>query len=617
MANKILVTTQNPEEVHAAISAGADALTIPIDSYDPDLFCYAKIQGVQVYLACEQIVTNEDLSFFLRQISAAVAEGIDGIYLTDMGIAATVKEHIDIPIILSPHTRITNYESLKRFSVADVIILSPEITRDSYLEIKKRASSIGIVVHGTLDHLYSNQIKLQELSMYPYLEEFDNVVLTIFSNNKNPSDLYRIVSIYANNTAEAEEELTMTSKRALFSGIYGKRKPTKKGVFMGKVANGCLELQRDLRRGEQILIHNGRRGTFFKITYILKNKKAVEEAWAGDKIQLRYPHFKSGNAIYKTGLATVDFARKRAAVSLRYSFDEQGLTVTLQDKTGTVHATSSDVMKAERHPITQAELETKLCRINDSPFRVAEVSGDFKTDLFVSYSTINQVRNNAVEQLRALHMERFRRNPVPISAPHVETQARDVRVYVKANSFETALEALEAGADALYYDIFSPDVPDCQALCAKHNVPLYLTTPRIIQEKELSHIMKLIEHYNPDGILVGNPALLKVKAHKHLDSNFQIANTQALTYWGLPAITSHPIADERALLFVYGRPSTNTRFEVKAKGIVTPYGDTIIHGRHIDRTEEIATYINQGVSRFYLDLDENVVVTIKRIKLTN
>ncbi|MFP4424711.1 MAG: DUF3656 domain-containing protein [Candidatus Woesearchaeota archaeon] len=606
MENKIFVTTRNSEEIYAAIGAGAHAITIPIEKYEKELFSYAKIQGCQAYLGCDRIITNEELSFYLKQIEAAISDGIDGLYLSDIGIASVVKSHTNIPVIISAQTKITNYESLKKFSVGDVIILSPEITRESFVEIKKRTNAIGIIVQGIIDQFYGG-IKLPEMSLYPHLDEFEGLVLTIIPKGKEASDLYRTVKVYAQASKDAEEEIGMASKRPLFTGIFSKRKITKKGVFLGKVSRGCLELQRELQKGEQILINNGKRGTLFKITYILKDKERVERAEVGERIQLRYPHFKGGNSIFKMGLAKFDIPIKRRPVTLSYEMTEKGFVITLQDERDTVHA-SAEVMKAEKKAITKEEFEGKLCRTYNSPFRIEKISGDFTEGLHISYSTINRVRNDALAKLEEKHLDRFRRKRIGLSPSIIETQPKKTELYVKVNSLDAAMEAIDAGADLIYYDIFSPDVLDCKEMCAKQNVPLYLITPRTIQEKELHHIMKLIEHYNPEGILVGNPALLRVKAKKHLDSNFLIGNSESLNYWNLPAIVSNPINDERAILFAHGRPiMTSTRFEVRTKGEITPYGDTVLYGKHIDRSEQ---------GKLFLDVDENVTATLKRFKMT-
>ena len=672
----LFVPTRNRDEIKASISAGADALTIPIHQYNRNLLNICKIHDVSVYLLIQNAVTDNEFSSYIDIINTAWQDGIDGIYLFDTGFAYYVKHVVpDIHVIVSPRSELSNSEAIKHYQAMDTIILPPELSKESLLDLRKKVTcNLGTIVHGSLEKFYGfvfrnniqspeqsycrpPKVPMQELCLIEHIPELmirGVTTLIVLPNGKAPYFLYTIIEMYrkaidsimSNDfevTPEMKKMLMLTSLRKQSEGLFNRKKDISKGmvnssgVYLGTVLKNTIRLEDTLYKGDRILVRSGRKDVILKIKYILnQNRQKLYEAHAGDIIHLRFPQFKPGKKIYRVLMSDdLEYPQKKVMITvdvrlvkgrpLEVVFRHQGVSVELK---GTIPA-----IKAKNVEVTSERISEQFSRMYQTPFEVEKYTGKVDPGLFIPFSELNTLRQQAVDQLTEEMTKSYRRQRTDISYTDARSPSpkKKVELYCRVYSYEDVTEAVRAGADLIYYDIFATDVTDVQEYCKLNNVDLFLSTPRIIHEHELEHILKLINHYDPKGILVGNAALLtkKIGTQKHLDYNFQVSNSETLSFWNVPAIVSSRLGDSdvkdlagsNIIFFAHGKVILiNTRYELsnrEERWLVqkTPYGDTIIKSPYeIRMIDKVAGLKEKGIHAFYLDLEDNVYETVRRYR---
>ena len=98
------------------------------------------------------------------------------------------------------------------------------------------------------------------------------------------------------------------------------------------------------------------------------------------------------------------------------------------------------------------------------------------------------------------------------------------RLIVKVYSLSQLQEANAAGAEVIYYDVFSPDLEIAKKSCTK--AKFFLDTPVIITDNDIQKIGNIIKKINPDGITIGNWGLLDINfnGEKHGKYSLNIFN---------------------------------------------------------------------------------------------
>jgi putative protease len=179
---------------------------------------------------------------------------------------------------------------------------------------------------------------------------------------------------------------------------------------------------------------------------------------------------------------------------------------------------------ARKHPTMIDVIREQLGRLNDTPFRLNDVTSSLPEHVMLPKSVLNDLRRQAIGQLlsaeeAALKLTEFEGLPV---AERLQTWRESIRsvppavptepqLYVLVRTMEQltsllqyAVEHPEERPTAIYCDF--EDVRryrDAIALARPSGIPLGVATPRIIKPGEESWL-RLIASYEPDLILVRN-----------------------------------------------------------------------------------------------------------------
>src|SRR3989344_7388326 len=89
--------------------------------------------------------------------------------------------------------------------------------------------------------------------------------------------------------------------------------------------------------------------------------------------------------------------------------------------------------------------------------------------------------------------------------------AGEKRIHIRVYDLRGVQEALETGAEFIYYDVFAADVEEARNLVKKSenknnssSPQFYVHTPMVLVDENIPKMVEIIEKIKPDGILVNN-----------------------------------------------------------------------------------------------------------------
>ncbi len=176
---EILAPAGDFERLEAAVEYGADAVYLGSDcfgmrtaaaSFGGDNLkkaCeYAHSKGVRVYLTCNTVPRNDELSRLPEFLKYASDCGVDAFIITDIGVMGIAKKYApDVEIHISTQAGITNYAAANAFYEmgAKRIVTARELSLDEIIEIRQNTPSdleIECFVHGAMCVSFSGRCLL-------------------------------------------------------------------------------------------------------------------------------------------------------------------------------------------------------------------------------------------------------------------------------------------------------------------------------------------------------------------------------------------------------------------------------------------------------------------------
>lgn len=197
---------------------------------------------------------------------------------------------------------------------------------------------------------------------------------------------------------------------------------------------------------------------------------------------------------------------------------------------------------------------------------------------------------------------------------------------VKAYSVSEGEESLRAGADLVFYDIFSPDFPEATGSRESSRLGAYL--PRIMDDEELSRALVLLGQKKPAAILTGNLGFLAWRAEFNVPvytdysmNTFNDLDTLFFRRYGATPILSpelsidemREIKDKDVVVFCHGDIIlVNTLIALKEKRLIDEKGSNfavrredsywqVLNSRPYGLFNDILTLRAMGFGQFFID----------------
>ena len=438
MENKIelLAPAGSFEGLRAVIAAGADAVYIGgarfgarayAENPEEDLLLeaidYAHLRGVKVYLTVNTCVKEEEMKEVLPFITPYVRQGADAVLVQDFGVLTLLHEHFpELPLHASTQMTVTGAHAAKLLAGYGVTRIVParELSFSEIRKIKEESSlEVETFVHGALCFCYSGQCLLSSLlggrsgnrgrcaqpCRLPYdLGDGQKAYLS-------PKDLCAVkllpqiidagvTSLKIEGRMKAPEYaagVTAVYRRAL--DRYGKDP----GHF--SVSQKDMQTLFDLynRSGftdGYYARHNGPDMMASDLKELeVKTSRGQKDVYE----QMHEAYIAHGKNVPVTGTCTV-----RAG-------DPVMVTVTCGELTGCAFGMTAE--EAKKQPLGEERISENIRKTGGSGFEFTDLCTDTDGRSFVPISALNEVRRQAVEDLREKMLEPFRRKTADAPEP--------------------------------------------------------------------------------------------------------------------------------------------------------------------------------------------------------
>jgi putative protease len=176
---ELLAPAGDSERFNAALDYGADAVYLGAQSFGmragPANFTFdllkeacekAHSRNVKIYLTCNTLPRNSEISGFREFIEAAASCGIDAAIVTDIGLLSLIKKYAPkLEIHISTQAGIVNYAAANEFynMGAKRVVLARELSLDEIAEIRAKTPielDIEAFVHGAMCMSFSGRCLL-------------------------------------------------------------------------------------------------------------------------------------------------------------------------------------------------------------------------------------------------------------------------------------------------------------------------------------------------------------------------------------------------------------------------------------------------------------------------
>lgn len=431
---ELLAPAGSVESLKAAIHAGADAVYIGGSKYGARAYAnnpgqqellsaldYVHLHGKKIYLTVNTLLKNQEIEELYSYLLPYYLHGLDGVIVQDFGAFTFLREHFKgLPLHASTQMAITGQEGAKLLEEmgASRIVTARELSLKEIRKIKKNCHvEIESFVHGALCYCYSGQCLMSSMlggrsgnrgrcaqpCRLPYEVKRDGKRI----NGKNesyvlsPKDMCTVgilPDIIEAGVSSLKIEGRMKSPEYTAGVVAVYRKYI--DLYQERGKEGFCVSGEDRERLEQIysrggfhesyyMQHNGRNMiTLEKPSYIGKNEKLEEE--------IKQEYVNKEKKIPIEGIASIAIGKP---MEINISCKAQQI----------ICQGNNAVLPAERQPATMETIEKQLKKTGNTPFVWEKLQIDMEENAFVPIKELNELRRNALEQLKGKLLARYRR----------------------------------------------------------------------------------------------------------------------------------------------------------------------------------------------------------------
>ena len=424
---ELLAPAGNMECFLAAINAGADAVYLAGSRFGARAYagnfseeevikaiCYAHLFGKKVYLTINTILKETELGEVYDYILPFYRMGLDAVIVQDFGVMKIIHNSFpDMEIHASTQMTVTGMEGaklLKEYGVSR-IVPARELSLNEIVEIKKEVSiEIETFVHGAMCYGYSGQCL------------FSSILGGRSGNRGRCAGPCRLPYDVLNengkciNTKDTQYVLSMKDMCALTimpqliqSGIdsfkiEGRMKSAEYVFFVTSMYRKYLDRyynknadwkvdKKDLDSLSKSYLRGGLEEGYYQkhnAASMISLSKACYETnvaeGAGDVA-----------TVFPPSLAGPMKKQIRGEVRLNIS---EPVSMLLECEGVTVTCEGEMVARAEKRPLLREDIEKQIGKTGDTDFVFADLQIVAEKDVFLGLKALNELRRNALEQLR-------------------------------------------------------------------------------------------------------------------------------------------------------------------------------------------------------------------------
>lgn len=596
---ELLLPVGNNASLRAAVNNGADAVYLGLNRYNArtlaknfnerNIFStveYCHRRKVKVYVTFNTLIKNHELKDFLEQINIADSAKVDGIIIQNPNFIPIINKNFPtLPIHLSTQATITNTFSVPQG--IERIILPRELTLSEISNFSEKYKT-EIFVHGALCFAYSGQCLFSSLAggrsgnrgrcAQPCRKKYNNKYLISTMDLCAIEQIPRLIKAGVS-TFKIEGRMRSPLYVATVAKIYRK---------------------------------------YIDLYYI--NKFKIDE-FDIDMLKLVFNReFTQGFAFDENIVDSMTPTNRglylgqliKGEIKLKHGLNKGDIIVIWENDVSKEQIVEK--IKRDCKLVNSAKLGD-IIKINDLDLNKVQV---YKTNSF-------ELKAELGDEIKEVK-PKIKKHKIYL--PNIRSKLNDdcPKLFVKVYNKKSALEADNAKASIIYYDVLKPDCNEVKGLIK--NSEFFVFTPRILSDMQIKEIVQKIDLIKPVGVLVGNKALLKfLKNYEiHLDYSFNCFNDIDIkSYDAIPIISPElnfnelkEFKNKNFILPAHGNIVVMTsKQKLKAPELIDDegrhfvvreyYGYTeILNSKQLGLFSKIHDCIDEGINYFYLDLSKDV-----------
>jgi len=602
---ELLSPVGDKEALLAAVANGTDAVYLGTKEFNARVNAknfsleelgwvvnYCHEHGVRVYLTMNTLVKNDELKKFFNVMSQAYAAGIDGTIIQHHSFLDIIKRNYPgLAVFISTQGAVGNLSTALLLRAADRIILARELPLGEVRRITDAGIHTEVFVHGALCFSYSG--------------------LCLFSS---------FVSGRSGNRGGCAQQC-----RQRYGGCYPLS--TKELCLVRRLSElieaGVTGFKIEGRMRSPLYVAVATRLYRKAIDSYLAGHFTVPEKEMAEMEVVFSREFTEGFIFGERNLISPERPMNRGAYLGTIENGEIVLQRSVEDGSGVGIWGEKGVTGGVIHRIS----------INGHDINVAKAGERVKLDIGAKDgSRIYVTSSPSIKIQPDFKIERApivmpKRKPVGAVLPEITpVKAPPLKMMAKAYSLREAKETSEAGADIVFYDIFSPDFPEGSNWKGRATLGAYL--PRIMNDEELKWAVDLLVQKKPYAILSGNMGFLKwrsrFKVPLYLDYTANAFNDTDLLYFkkfsAVPVLSPELTLGEMtkfqskdAVILVHGDiVLVNTKVELNEKDFTDEKGERfsvrkegsywqILNCHPFGMFNDVRKLKEAGFSQFYID----------------
>ncbi len=656
-----------------------------------DAVFFAHLHGVKVYLTLNTLVRNEEFPMWFKTLEQAYLAGIDAVIVQEVFFAPLIKKYFPgMRVHASTQASLMNYQGIDQFPELDLVVLARELDQGEIKIIRENTKKeLEVFVHGHLCISYSGQCLISSLigkrsgnrgvcasscrknyNKNGYLISAKDLMLAnsidriyklginavkIEGRMKSPEYVATTTKTYrqqidaaARNNFKAisqqqVDNLKMGFNRDFTSGFFennpsivGKEMPMNRGIYLGEIRNGILELQHDLDILDGVGFWHPRFEGKLKggiAHQILHKDVEVKHACKGDRIKIPSPYFRDFTQVYLTSRNEGQDILQEELLQLPLKVTARVDRPLMLDYGEIIVQSSIPLQAAEKHALTEGQIKSELEKSNRFGI-VWEVKGLELEKVFLPKRFLRQTREELEGKLREKVVPPRTSQFTGVPTLHVKTVDHEPRLIVKVYSLPQLQEAHAAGVHAIYYDVFASDAETAKKFCTK--AKFFLDTPVVVTDQDIEKIQQIVDQVKPDGITIGNWGLLALtfSGEKHGKYSLNVFNdnsVSALLKKGVlptlsPELNAKQVLNMKNKEFMYyahGQlPVMHFKGAYPQKALTDEMNYTfplravngnteMLYSRPIALFEKVHELVEGGVRWFLLDLNTDTTTIIR------
>ena len=336
-----------------------------------------------------------------------------------------------------------------------------------------------------IDTVGNYLLSTKELNTLDNLKEIldtDIVSLKIEGRMKSPeyvgyvTRLYRkLIDNYYNKkemiiTDEEKDNLNLLFNREFTTGylfdnsnIMNIKTPNHLGLEIGKVIRATKEkvyikLTRDLNQEDGIRFKNANKGMIVNMLYnegwlLVNNIPKDFVAVIDNKLGIE-----NGDIVLKTvDKKLIDslnnYKEKKIDIEINVLVSDNNLVITINDIDNNIVESITPVEDAKNMPTSEENIKNSLSKLGDSIYNIKMFNINYKQDIFIPISKLNEIRRNMLQQLDEKRINMNNRkimiNPVRDKTILKETD-NNYKINIQVRTEEQLLTCIDNDVDTIY-----------------------------------------------------------------------------------------------------------------------------------------------------------------------